>query len=157
MYSAYKLNKQGDNIWPWCTPFQILNQSFAPWLVLAVSSWPTYWFLRRQVTWSGLAWIFAFTPSPSQEVFPFVYLLTDGNSRNYIFTILIRKIGTEGSGWQISSLTLLAITLETLPPQLLSHQTLLIFFLYCGSGLPSGLIFWFILSANKCGFHKAQP
>ena len=27
MYSAYKLNKQGDNIQPWCTPFPILNQS----------------------------------------------------------------------------------------------------------------------------------
>ena len=27
MYSAYKLNKQGDNIQPWCTPFPIWNQS----------------------------------------------------------------------------------------------------------------------------------
>ena len=27
MYSAYKLNKQGDNKQPWCTPFPILNQS----------------------------------------------------------------------------------------------------------------------------------
>ena len=26
MYSAQKLNKQGDNIQPWCTPFPILNQ-----------------------------------------------------------------------------------------------------------------------------------
>ena len=26
MYSAYKLNKQGDNIQPWCTPFWIWNQ-----------------------------------------------------------------------------------------------------------------------------------
>ena len=25
MYSAYKLNKQGDNIQPWCTPFLIWN------------------------------------------------------------------------------------------------------------------------------------
>ena len=25
-YSAYKLNKQGDNIQPWCTPFPIWNQ-----------------------------------------------------------------------------------------------------------------------------------
>ena len=30
MYSAYKLNKQGDNIQPWQTPFLIWNQSF-PW------------------------------------------------------------------------------------------------------------------------------
>ena len=27
MYSAYKLNKQGDNIQPCCTPFPIWNQS----------------------------------------------------------------------------------------------------------------------------------
>ena len=30
MYSAYKLNKQGDNIQPWHTPFPIWNQSFVP-------------------------------------------------------------------------------------------------------------------------------
>ena len=29
MYSAYKLNKQGDNILPWCTPFPIWNQSIS--------------------------------------------------------------------------------------------------------------------------------
>ena len=27
MYSAYELNKQGDNIQPWHTPFPIWNQS----------------------------------------------------------------------------------------------------------------------------------
>ena len=26
MYSAYKLNDQGDNVQPWCTPFLIWNQ-----------------------------------------------------------------------------------------------------------------------------------
>ena len=31
MYSAYKLNKQGDNIQPWRTPFPIWNQSIVPW------------------------------------------------------------------------------------------------------------------------------
>ena len=30
MYSAYKLNKQGDNIQPWCTPFPVWNQSVVP-------------------------------------------------------------------------------------------------------------------------------
>ena len=30
LYSAYKLNKQGDNIQPWHTPFPIWNQSVAP-------------------------------------------------------------------------------------------------------------------------------
>ena len=39
MYSAYKLNKQGDNIQPWRTPFLIGNQSVIPCLVLTVASW----------------------------------------------------------------------------------------------------------------------
>ena len=30
MYSAYKLNRQGDSIQPWCTPFPIWNQSVVP-------------------------------------------------------------------------------------------------------------------------------
>ena len=38
MYSAYKLNKQGDTIQPWCTPLPILNQSVVPCLVLTVAS-----------------------------------------------------------------------------------------------------------------------
>ena len=54
MYSVYKLNKQGDNIQPWCTPFPIWNQLNVPWLVLTVASWPAYRFLRRQVRWSGI-------------------------------------------------------------------------------------------------------
>ena len=54
MYSAYKLNKQGDNIQPWCTPFPIWNQSVVPCQVPAVASWAAYRFLRRQVRWSGI-------------------------------------------------------------------------------------------------------
>ena len=38
MYSAYKSNKQGDNIQPWCTPFPIWNQSVVPCLVLTVQA-----------------------------------------------------------------------------------------------------------------------
>ena len=38
MYSAYKLNKQGNNIQLWYTPFPILNQFMIPWLVLTVAS-----------------------------------------------------------------------------------------------------------------------
>ena len=34
MYSAYKSNKQGDNIQPWRTPFPIWNQSIVPCPVL---------------------------------------------------------------------------------------------------------------------------
>ena len=54
MYSAYKLNKQGDNIQPWCTPFPIWNQSVVPCPVQTVTSWPAYRFVRRQVRWSGI-------------------------------------------------------------------------------------------------------
>ena len=56
MYSAYKLNKQGDNMQPWCTPFPIWNQSVVPCAVLTVASWPLYRFLKRQVRWSGIWW-----------------------------------------------------------------------------------------------------
>ena len=38
MYSAYKLNKQGDNIQPWRTPFLIWDQSVVPCPVLTVAS-----------------------------------------------------------------------------------------------------------------------
>ena len=54
MYSAYKLNKQGDNIQPWHTPFPIWNQSVVLCPVLTVASWPAYRLLKRQVRWSGI-------------------------------------------------------------------------------------------------------
>ena len=54
MYSAYKLNKQGDNIQPWHTPFPIWNQSVVPCPVLTAASWPAYRFLKRQVRRSGM-------------------------------------------------------------------------------------------------------
>ena len=54
MYSAYKLNKQGDNIQPWCAPFPIWNQSVGPCPVVTVASCPGYRFLKRQVRWSDI-------------------------------------------------------------------------------------------------------
>ena len=54
IYPAYKFNKQGDNILPWCTPFLIWNQSVVPYPVLTVASWPAYRFLKRQVRWFGI-------------------------------------------------------------------------------------------------------
>ena len=54
MYSAFKLNKQGDNIQPWHTPFPIWSQSVVPCPVLTVASWPAYGFLKRHVRWSGI-------------------------------------------------------------------------------------------------------
>ena len=54
MYSAYKLNKQGDNMQPWHTPFPIGNWSVVLFQVLTVVSWSAYRFLKRQVRWSGI-------------------------------------------------------------------------------------------------------
>ena len=55
MYSAYNLNKQGDNIQPWRTSFLIWNQSVVPCPVLTVASWPAHRFLRRQIRCSGIS------------------------------------------------------------------------------------------------------
>ena len=46
MCYTYKLNKRGDNIQPWHTPFPILNQSVGPSPVPTVASWPAYKFSR---------------------------------------------------------------------------------------------------------------
>ena len=54
MYSAYKLNKQGDNIQPCSTPFLIWSQFVVPYPVLTVASWPAYRHLRRQERWPGI-------------------------------------------------------------------------------------------------------
>ena len=54
MYSAYKLNKQGNKIQPGHTPFLIWNQSVVPCPALTVTSWLAYRFLRSQVRWSGI-------------------------------------------------------------------------------------------------------
>ena len=53
-YSACKLSKQGENIQPCHTPFPVLNQFIVPYLILTVSSWPAYRFLRRQIRWSDI-------------------------------------------------------------------------------------------------------
>ena len=68
MYSAYKFNRQGDNIQPWCTAFPIWNQSVVPCPALTVTSWPAYRFLRRQVKWPGI--------SISWRIFQFVVIHT---------------------------------------------------------------------------------
>ena len=57
IYSACKLNNQGDNIQPWRTySFPNFEPSIVPCPVLTVASWPAYRFLRqvRQVRWSGI-------------------------------------------------------------------------------------------------------
>ena len=55
MYSVYKLNKQGESIQPWRTPFPIWNQSVVPCPVPTIASWSACRFIRRQVRWwSGI-------------------------------------------------------------------------------------------------------
>ena len=54
VYSAYELNKQGDNIQSCHISFPIWNQPLVPCAVLTVASWPAYRFHRRQVRWSGI-------------------------------------------------------------------------------------------------------
>ena len=71
-HSACELNKQGDNIQPWCTPFPIWNQSVFPCPVLTVTSWPAYRFLKRQFSWSGIpiSWrLFQFVVIHTVKVF----------------------------------------------------------------------------------------
>ena len=54
IYSAHALNKWGDNIQTWLTPFPIWNQSVVPCPILTVASWPAHRFLRRQGRWCGI-------------------------------------------------------------------------------------------------------
>ena len=54
MYSAYQLNKHGNNIQPFRTPFPIWDQSVVPCPVLTVASWPAYKVLKRKIRWSGI-------------------------------------------------------------------------------------------------------
>ena len=52
MYSAYKLNRQGNSIQPWRTPFPIWNQFVVPCPVLPVPSWPAFRFQESgKVVW----------------------------------------------------------------------------------------------------------
>ena len=66
MYSAYKLNKQGDSVQLWSTPFPVLNQSIVPCPVLTVAFWPAHRFLRRQVRWSGILSVCGVTKSQTR-------------------------------------------------------------------------------------------
>ena len=79
MYSAYKLNKQSDNLQPWRTPFLILKQSVVPCQILTVASCPAYRFLRRQVMRSGIL--------ISLRIFHNLFLSTQ-SKRLYLFIFL---------------------------------------------------------------------
>ena len=97
MYAACKLNKEGDNIQPWRTPFPIWNQSVVPCPVLTVASWPTYRFLKRQVRWSGIPIslrIFQFIVIHTVEGFAIV------NSRNRCFSGTLLLFQWSSGCWQ---------------------------------------------------------
>ena len=78
MYSAYKLDEQGDSIQPWDTPFPIWSQSVVPFPVLIITSCPGYRFLRRQVRWAiiPISWrIFQFVVIHTVKGFGFKFWL----------------------------------------------------------------------------------
>ena len=54
MYSAYELNKLGDNIQPFHIPVPVVNQSLVSYLVLTVACSHAYRFQMRRVGWSGI-------------------------------------------------------------------------------------------------------
>ena len=69
IYSACKLNKQGDTIHPWHIPFPIGNQS-DPCPVLTVASWPQK---TGQMVWYSISWrIFKFVVIHRVKIFGIV-------------------------------------------------------------------------------------
>ena len=52
MYSAFKLNKQSDNIQPWRKPFLIWNHSVVLCPVLTVASWLDVYIPQKSICWS---------------------------------------------------------------------------------------------------------
>ena len=79
VYSAYKLNKQGDNIQPWRTLF-LSGISLLFNAVITVASWTEYRFLRRQVRWSGIP--------ISLRIFQFIVIHTVHQKAYQIPTVL---------------------------------------------------------------------
>ena len=99
MYSACKLNKQGDSIQPWHTPFPIWKQSVVPCPVLTVASWPAYKFLKRQVRWSGIPISFRIFHS-----LLWVYELSVPKFFGSIFTLPVFSQVPSSVDWNIPSI-----------------------------------------------------
>ena len=102
MYSAYKVNKQRDNIQLWRTLFPIWNQSVVPCPVLTVASWPAYRFLKRQIfritialKWTklrfSLAWKLPFFNYTHKKMYPSNNLSALDTFQIKIFFLLGRK------------------------------------------------------------------
>ena len=119
IYSAYKLNKQHDNIQPWCTPFPILRQSIVPCPVLTIASWLAYKFCRRQVGWSGIR--------ISIRIFPFVVIhtvkgFTIVNEADVFFGILLLFLWFSGC-WQFNLWFLCLFQIQLEHVEVLSSHT----------------------------------
>ena len=75
MFSACKLNKQGDNIQPWGSPFPIWNQSVVPCPVLNVATWPAYrWVYLNLIFFISAIFLVVYN---FPRVWPHHYLLCD--------------------------------------------------------------------------------
>ena len=99
MYTAYKVNKQGDNIQSWCTPFPVWNRSVVLCPVLTVASWQAYRFLRRQVRWSGISIFLKIFHSLT--VIPHTQRLWHSqSSRNRCFSGTLLLFPWSGGCWQ---------------------------------------------------------
>ena len=108
IYSASKLNKQGDTIQPWCAPFPIWNQSVVPCPVLTVASWPAYRLLKSQVRWSGIPISF--------RIFHSFYLLGGSNSQtqwNQIFLKYLKELQVNKWSWSWSFFPMLPVVTRT--------------------------------------------
>ena len=105
MYSAYKLNKQGDNIQPWCTPFPIWNQSVVPCPVLTVASWPAYRFLRWLRIPINIVSVFSFYTSLTVRKFCiWLKILICGIKKTSIWALILSKMLFLPSWWVICQL-----------------------------------------------------
>ena len=85
MYSVYKLNKQGDNIQPWCILFPIWNQSVVPCPVLTVASWHAYSSLKRQVRWPGIPISFRIFHSLLLSIYSKALAYQDFGDKQFLF------------------------------------------------------------------------
>ena len=94
IYSACKLNKQGDGMQPWHTPFPIWNQAIVPCPVLTVASWSAYRFLRRQIWWSVIPIslrIFYSLLWSTQSELTYLYFKIAHNSRRQPISVLYSR------------------------------------------------------------------
>ena len=84
MYSAYKLNKHGDNIQPWRTLFPIWNQSVVPCPVLTVLT-------------KSILTIYLSISKTNMSAYSFFYFFNKYLSKHYILSLFqVLKILTWG-------------------------------------------------------------